>query len=178
METNNSLSLKFNGRSIPYVNIEGTYYIAIRPICDALGINYNRQYQNLKKNEELNGVFAIQQMRDAENRIRNYVALPEFYLYGWLFNVSSGSPVLREYKKKCYYALWNYFHGGVAERKQVLKEQAQVKAEMSELHRQLKSENERYQRLNELKGENLRLTNILKKIDEEEKLKQLVLFNQ
>jgi hypothetical protein len=176
METTNSL-LKFNGRKIPYVNIEGTNYIAIRPVCDALGINYNRQYQNLKKDDILNGVFAIQQMRDPENRMRNYVALPEYFFFGWLYNVSSGSTALKEYKFQCYRALWNYFQGNGAERKKIMRQRAQVKAEIHEIKDQLKATNEQFQRLNQLQGEQLRLSNVLRKIDEEEQLKQLALFN-
>ncbi len=175
MEANKSL-LKFNGRRIPYVNVDGVNYIAIRPICDALGINYNRQYQNLKNNEDLDGVFAIQQMRDPENRIRNYVALPEFYFYGWLFNVSSGSSVLRKYKQECLHALWNHFHGRVSERRKILQEKARVKVEISTVRERLQS-NDDYKELNKLQGRHLNLANMLKEIDEEESMKQLVLFN-
>ena len=43
--------LEFNGKTISFLCKEGEYWVAIKPICEALGVNYNRQYQNLKKRQ-------------------------------------------------------------------------------------------------------------------------------
>jgi len=100
MEQRKEELLKFNNRIIPYTVVDGVTYIAIRPICDALGVDYHRQYKNLKKDKILSGVLSVQPTRDSETRMRNYVVLPEKYIYGWLFSINSNVAALQEYKKK------------------------------------------------------------------------------
>lgn len=38
--------LKFNGKNIVFLSIDGTYWIAIKPICDALNIDADRSIKN------------------------------------------------------------------------------------------------------------------------------------
>ena len=35
--------LEFKGKNIVYLSVDGTYWIAIKPVCEAISINYNRQ---------------------------------------------------------------------------------------------------------------------------------------
>ena len=41
--------LSFNGKNIIFLNVDGTYWIALKPICKALNINADRSYRNVKK---------------------------------------------------------------------------------------------------------------------------------
>ena len=41
--------LEFNGKNIVFVNVDGTYWIALRPILDALNMAASRSLKNLKK---------------------------------------------------------------------------------------------------------------------------------
>jgi hypothetical protein len=175
MKTNKSL-LKFDGRYLPYAVIDETVYIAIRPICDAIGVEYSRQYKKVKKDRILSRALYICTMRDPEKKLRKYIALPERYIYGWLFTINTNSDALYEYKVKCHDVLHYYFRGKLAERRQILQEKTKVKIQMSHIRDKLKA-NEDYQQLNKLQGRHLNLANMLKEIDEEESLKQLELFN-
>lgn len=42
--------LSFNGKNIIFLNKDGQYWIAVKPICEALGVDYVRQFKNLKDN--------------------------------------------------------------------------------------------------------------------------------
>lgn len=82
MSTNKFLQSK--GKTIFFHAVDGEYWIAIKPICEALNINYNRSFQNLKEDEILSQLFAKQQMVGADNRLRKMISLPEKYIYGSL----------------------------------------------------------------------------------------------
>lgn len=132
--------LEFNGKTIFFVAADGQYWIALKPICEALNVNWNRQFQNLKNNDFLKAVFAVQQMQAPDNQLRNYVALPEFFVYGWLMQIQSDSPELMKYQWECYGVLYNYFHGTITGRKTLLSEKAKAQIEIDSVFNRLSSE--------------------------------------
>lgn len=129
--------LEFNGKVIYFIAIDGQYWIALKPICEALNVNWNRQFQNLKKDENLKAVFAVQQMQAPDNQLRNYIALPEFFIYGWLFQLQSDSPELQNYKWECYRVLYEHFHGMIGGRKDLLKQKAEAQIEIDRIYNSL-----------------------------------------
>jgi len=143
--------LEFNGKAILFLQVDGTYFVAIKPICEALGINYNRQYQNLKKDQILSQLFAVQQMVGADNKMRDMICFPEKFIYGWLFSIQSSSSELLEYKLKCYEVLYDYFHGTITQRQKLLKEKTKAELEIDVLEEKL-DYNEDYRRLKDLKA--------------------------
>ncbi len=177
MDRNEQSFLQFNNREIPYTVVEDTVFIAIKPICDALGVNYNRQYQKIQKDEILSTVFAKKQMRGAETPMRNYVSLPEKYVYGWLFSIQSNVAPLKEYKKKCYEVLYNHFHGELTKRNELLRKKALTESEIKNIQKDLQENSEKYKRLNKLQGEMLKIGRELKKNDNKNINKQLRMFN-
>ena len=40
--------LEFNGKNIIFININGSYWIALKPICEALEVDYIRCFKNAK----------------------------------------------------------------------------------------------------------------------------------
>jgi hypothetical protein len=125
--------LEFNGKTIYFVASDGVYWIAVRPICDALNVEYTRQFKNIKKDEILGPALAIQPMQAPDNQVRNYAALPENLVYGWLMQIQSASPELQKYKWKCYQVLYNHFHGTITGRKELLTQKAKSQLEMDEV---------------------------------------------
>lgn len=108
---NNIKKIEINNRELTMTYVDGQWWIAIKPICEALGVDYNRQFQNIKLDDILSDVFAKQTMRDTKNRRQEMVCLPEEFIYGWIFTLNSSSPDLKKYKKICYRALYECFHG-------------------------------------------------------------------
>lgn len=165
METKIKKFLEFNGKTIFFVDVNGTNWIAVKPICEALGVNYNRQFQNLKEDEILGDVFAIQQMRDTLNRNQKMVCLPEKFIYGWIFSLQSQSEDLKLYKRKCYELLFDYFHGTITKRKEFLSQRNDIDARLNEINLKLKEENELIQERNRIINEKKLINISLKKLD-------------
>lgn len=40
--------LEFNGKTLVFLAIDGIYWIAIKPVCEAINVNFSRQYRVLK----------------------------------------------------------------------------------------------------------------------------------
>ena len=132
--------LLFNEQNIVYTRIKGVYWIGLKSICEALKVNYNRQFQNLQTDPILAPVFAKQQMQvPGDNQKREYVCLPEEYIYGWIFSLRSDSPELLEYKRECYHLLYQHFHGVITRRMELYKELSSAKKKSVELETRLKS---------------------------------------
>lgn len=169
--------LEFNGKVIYFVAADGQYWIALKPICEALNVNWNRQFQNLKEDDILSQLFAEQQMVAADGKLRKMVALPEFYVYGWIFNIQSASPELLKYKWECYAVLYNHFHGMITQREQLLKTKTLAELEIDRLETELE-DSEQYKKIQELKGNISKRTRLLNKLDKQLVSSQLDLWKQ
>lgn len=131
MDTNKFL--EFNGKTIFFLAKNGVYWIAVKPICDALGVNFDRQYKNLKAHPSFRQLYAKQHMVGADGRSRNMVSLPERYIYGWLFQIRSESPDLISYQKQCCDILFDHFHGSITSRENLIREKTRHEIEVDNL---------------------------------------------
>lgn len=122
--------LEFNEKVIYFVAADGQYWIAIKPICEALGVDYERQRKNLKEDEILSQLPSEQTVVAADGKLRKMVCLPEFFIYGWIFSIQSQSEELQQYKLECYRVLYEHFHGLIGGRKDLLKEKAKAQVEI------------------------------------------------
>ena len=61
--------LSFNGKAIYFKENQNEYWIAIKPICEALNVDYIRAYKNLTKDELLNGVLSKQTLTTRQKLI-------------------------------------------------------------------------------------------------------------
>ena len=157
--------LDFNGKSIYFLSVDGTYWVALKPICDALSVNWNRQFQNLQEDEILASAFAKQQMQIGEDdQLRTFVCLPEKYVYGWLFGVRSESAELKQYKMTCYDLLYDYFHGAITQRLTLLREKTIQEIKIERLQSKLK-QTDLYREIEELKKQNALEKKRLTKLD-------------
>ena len=167
--------LQFKGKTLLFLSKDGIYWIAIKPVCEAIGVNYNRQYQNINADPILGPAFAIQQMQVPGDQVRSFACLPEYLIYGWLFSIQSESPELVEYKKECYQVMYDYFHGTITSRKDLLREKVIVQKERMALEEELKGM-EKFIKFNELKAKEARLGISLKQNDTEEFRNQMDMF--
>jgi hypothetical protein len=94
-------------------------YVPLRPIVEALGLNWSGQLQRLRRDSVLNEVsrFVCVTHTDSTGGDPEVVAIPIEFLNGWLFGVSASrvKEELREkvlrYQKECYRILWQTFNG-------------------------------------------------------------------
>ncbi len=158
--------LEFNGKTIFFVSVDGQYWIAIKPICEALKIDYINQFKNLKEDKILSQLLSEQTIVAADRKLRKMVCLPEFFIYGWIFSIQSQSEELQQYKLECYRILFNYFHGTITQRQNILKEKTLLDFQIEELERKITSTDD-YRRLAELRKKKNKAKTKLLKLDNE-----------
>ena len=176
MKTKTKKFLEFNGKTIYFVAADGQHWIALKAICEAMNVNWNRQFQNLKNNVILNELFAEQQMVAADGKLRTMVSLPEFYVYGWLMQIQSESPELQSYQWECYRVLYQYFHGAITGRKSLLREKALTQIEIDSVFNRLSVEDAII--LDRAKSKLNRINGELRALDGELIQEERDLFNQ
>jgi len=87
--------------------------VAVKPICDALGIDYSTQVQRLKSDPILSSTMGLSPTVGADGKEREMITIPFKFVFGWLFMIDSRNvkPEAREsvlkYQLHCYNALYN-----------------------------------------------------------------------
>ena len=148
-------TISFNNQSLITVEQNGNHYVAMKPICENIGLTWEPQVLRIKRDEVLSqGMIVMIIPTNGGNQ--NMICLPIEYLNGWLFGIDINrcNPEIRDtlikYKKECYQALHDYWFKGKAERtinpeQQQAIQEAVVKAHhrtgmsYAEIYRQLKS---------------------------------------
>lgn len=94
----------------------GEKRVAVKPICEALGINYPTQLEKLKNDPILgDSTVPLGGIVGADKKEREMQTIPFKYVFGWLFRIDSRKvkPESREsvmkYQMECYDALYNHF---------------------------------------------------------------------
>ncbi len=129
-QTTTSASVNFHGTQIITLEKDGVQYVAVRPICEGLGIKWTNQAKIIKKDPVLEST-VIQLITVAKDgKKRESVCLPLQYLNGWLFKISptrykKDDPrreTIIQYQKECYQVLYDYWHHGQAVHDQTTKQ--------------------------------------------------------
>ena len=89
--------------------------VPIRPICEALGIDYSRQLKKIKDDPDLGSVVGLKPTTGADGKTYEMCCLPLEYIFGWLFTISPSNvhedaqEIVRKYRMECYHALFQHF---------------------------------------------------------------------
>lgn len=167
--------LEFNNRTLIFLNKDGIYWVAIRPICEALNIDYKRAHKNLKNDPIFGPASSNQTIQTPLNQGRNMTCVPERYVYGWIMSLQSKSPELLEFKKKCYDILYDYFHGSITGRRELLIEKTQLQIEIEKLQEEIRLD-PKFKKLQQLRIRDRNQNKLLKKADNDFIENQLELF--
>jgi hypothetical protein len=157
--------LELNGKIIVFLNKSGVYWIALKPICEALNINFHKQFDRVKTHPTLGAECTKQDIQVPGDQTRKFICLSEEFIYGWLFSIQSDSAELLAYQRTCYHLLYQYFHGTITQRKAILEERNQIIDRVSVLAEKLSINND-FVELNSLRAKNMRMEKDLKKLDE------------
>lgn len=122
--------MEFNGKTLVFLAVNGEYWIALKPICEALNVEYTRTFKNVTADPIFGQLLAEQPMVGADGKSRKMISLPEKWVYGWLTSIQSASPELNQYKKLCYEVLADFFHGSITSRKELLTQKAKAQVEI------------------------------------------------
>ncbi|MCH8567594.1 MAG: phage antirepressor N-terminal domain-containing protein [Balneolales bacterium] len=148
----NTQIIEFKGTEIYCpVDSNGQVYVAIKPICQSLGVNFSGQIQRIKRDQILSQLCVPMHTTGRDSKQYEMACLPLRFVFGWLFTIDENSvkPEAREqvlsYKMECYQILYDHFTGRVSRYKhrdqQILKLQDEVdkaEATRSQLGREIK----------------------------------------
>ena len=93
---------------------DGTVWVPVRPICDALGLNVSGQLQRLRRDPVLAEAAGVCVMHTPSG-VQEMLCLPLDLLPGWLFGIAGArvKPELQDkilrYRRECFRVLWNAF---------------------------------------------------------------------
>lgn len=93
----------------------GEKRVAIKPICEALGIDFSAQLQRLKRDEILSPVVGMITTTGSDGKQYEMVTIPFKFVFGWLFTIdtskvrSDAKDFVIKYKLECYNALYDHF---------------------------------------------------------------------
>ena len=176
MEKSISKFLEFNGQAIYFLAKDGVYWIALRPICEAIGIDFDSQLKIITTDPILAPAMSMQPVPFG-TRIKKTECLPEFFVYGWIFSIQAKRDKgLHDYQWKCYELLYNHFHGTVGNRKDLLREDARLQVEKEKLLRDLET-NPEWLQLVDLDKRSKKIRSELKTLDKGFYNEQLDLFS-
>lgn len=102
-----------NGSEILIIE-NGEKRVAIKPICQALGVSVQGQLERLKTDPILNSVVKMVFTTGADGKQYEMVTIPFFWVYGWLFRIDSRNvksearEALIKYQKECYRVLYEH----------------------------------------------------------------------
>jgi hypothetical protein len=115
------ISINFHGTSIPTFSVEGIVRVAMKPICDAIGLQWEAQLKRIKRHPVLNTCMSMMDAQlPGDQQRRCFITLPLSKLNGWLFGVDASrvKPQVREklveYQSECFDALSDYWQKGQA----------------------------------------------------------------
>ena len=170
--------LEFRGKNLVYLSVNGTYWIAIKPICEVLNIDYVTQFKKLKTDTILAPALCKHTMQvPGDNQLREYICLPEEFIYGWIFSIHSKSKELELYKRECYHVLYEHFHGIITRRRILIKEKADATVKRRKVEHTL-LQNPEYLELTKSRAQELSIGRKLKQIERCEIDEELDLFHQ
>lgn len=115
--TNGIEKIGFCGRELVAVKENENVMVALRPICDALGLDWSRQLKLVKDDPVLFSVVGELPTTGADGKQYEMLCLPLDYLNGWLFKISAKRytgarrDAIIRYQRECYRVLAEHFIG-------------------------------------------------------------------
>jgi len=119
---------RINDTTIQVVNDNGTQLIPVRPICEALGIEFEPQRRKINEDEFLSSVATLEASTGSDGKTYEMVCIPLKYVFGWLFTINpknvkeEARESVAKYRAKCYDVLYEHF----AEKSEFLEYKQQV----------------------------------------------------
>lgn len=107
---------KINNINIAIIDNGIEKLVPIKPICQALGVNYTTQLEKIKDDEILGATVPLWGTVGRDGKQREMICLPLEFVFGWLFTINPGNvnenarESVRKYRLECYRALFNHFN--------------------------------------------------------------------
>ena len=138
----NIQTINFNNQQLLTVEKDGIKYVAVKPICENLGLDWDSQRTKIKNNHILNEGAVIITF-PSEGGPQQTTCLPIDMINGWLFTINPNRvseeirPVVLYYQKECYRALFEFWNK--TKKKSHLEATMEVIAELIEQEKRIAS---------------------------------------
>lgn len=104
-----------NGISLQVVADEREQFVAVKPVCEILGVDAKSQREKIEEHPLFSSVRVLSPSTGADGKTYMMVCLPLRYFPSWLFSINPTNVKeeirenLLEYQKKCNDVLFDYF---------------------------------------------------------------------
>lgn len=113
-------AVEFHGATLVTTLVDGVPHVALKPLAEAIGLDWNGQYQRATRDPVLSSVMCVTHTTGGDGKRYEMTCLPLKHLNGWLFGVDANrvAPEVRdrliEYQRECYDVLADYWQKGGA----------------------------------------------------------------
>lgn len=120
MTQNQLVTVDFHDQSIVAILHDGKLHVALKPLVENIGLQWEAQYKRLQRNLVLKSTMSVMDMVAEDGKTREMLCLPLSMLNGWLFGVDVNRvreeirPKLISYQRECFDVLWQYWNDGLA----------------------------------------------------------------
>jgi len=89
--------------------------VAVKPICEAIGIDFSSQVQKIKSHPILGSVVVMNTTTGSDEKQYEMFCIPLDFVFGWLFTIDSrkvkpeAKDAVLKYQLECYKALLHHF---------------------------------------------------------------------
>lgn len=118
------VNVEFHGQPLVAVLIDGKPFVAMKPICENIGLQWEAQLKRIKRNPVLMTSMSIMDIQmPSDDQRRDYAFMPLSKLNGWLFGVDVNrvreeiKPRLIQYQEECFDVLFRHFMPAPAEQR-------------------------------------------------------------
>lgn len=115
-----NLITKINGADIVTVDNDGEIFIPIKPICEAIGVNYSSQLEKLKSDPTFSdSVVPLRGIPATDGKQYETTCLPLMFVYLWLGSINpknvseEARPKVLAYRLDCARVLYEHFTGSM-----------------------------------------------------------------
>lgn len=112
--------VEFHGHDLVTTTIDGEPHVALRPICEAIGLDWQGQHARITRHPVLGSVVSMTKTTGGDGKRYEMACMPIKMLNGWLFGVDASRvrPEVQEslvrYQRECFDVLAAYWQQGAA----------------------------------------------------------------
>lgn len=131
-------TIPFHGSELITLKVDDVIYTAVKPLVEAIGLDWGGQQQKLAKSGNKFNCRDISIVAK-DGKLREMLCMPLKKLNGWLFSInpekvrSDLKEKVIQYQEECFEALYNYWYHGKAERKTTTDERTGLRQAVSQL---------------------------------------------
>lgn len=113
--------VQFHDQTLTVIPQQNKLLVAIKPICENLGIQWHAQRKRIHRDDVLNSTASMMDSVAKDGKTRELLCLPLEFLNGWLFGIDTSriknlqiKERVLQYKRECYQVLHDYWTKGQA----------------------------------------------------------------